>query len=124
MSKMYTDYTNMTAITIPDQFIDVKTGDSQLITAKMQEQIEYHTHNQTLLHLLLSALNSYLHPKIAHEGTKEILAELSEIKEMMMQTYSTPSNYPIKSLIKHNPKTVSAELNMKDVEDILEIFGG
>lgn len=124
MSKMYTDYTNMTAITIPDKFIDVKTGEPQFITVKMQEQIEYHTHNQTLQHLLLSALNSYLHPKIAHEGTKEILAELSEIKEMIIQNYSFPSNYPIKSPIKHNQKTVSTELNMKHVEDILEVFGG
>ncbi|PKG22804.1 hypothetical protein [Niallia nealsonii] len=124
MSKVYTDYTNMTAITIPDKFIDVKTGEVQPITAKMKEQIEYHTHNQTLLHLLLSALNSYLHPKVAHEEMKEILAELSEIKEMMIQNYCSSFNPSIKSPIKYNQKTVSAELNMKDVEDILEVFGG
>ena len=42
MSKIYTDYINKTALTIPGNFIDVKTGESHIVSSKVQDQIEYH----------------------------------------------------------------------------------
>src|SRR4051812_27396739 len=85
MTKIYTDYVNKTAITIPDTFIDVKTGESHIVSSKIQDQIEYHAQNNTLIHLLFSALTTYLHPSTINGGTEEILFELSEIKKMMQQ---------------------------------------
>lgn len=122
MSKIYTDYINMTALTIPDKFIDVKTGDSHLVSAKIQEQIEYHTNNNTLIHLVLSALNSYLHPNQLNGGMGEILFELTEIKKMMLQGYN-PKSIQTDYHLDTN-KIASTDLDMKDLEDILEIFGG
>ena len=56
MSKIYTDYINKTAITVPETYIDVKTGESHTGTSKIEDQIEYHAQNSTLVHLLFPHL--------------------------------------------------------------------
>ncbi|QED46211.1 hypothetical protein [Cytobacillus dafuensis] len=123
MSRIYTDYINNIALTLPDRFIDVKTGDSLLVSSKIQEQIEYHANNNTLIHLLLSALNSYFHPKGANGGTEEILFQLAEIKKMMQHGYPPINNF--QGLAPLNNKQGSTNiLDMKDLEDVLEVFGG
>ncbi|CAM4259742.1 hypothetical protein [Lederbergia lenta] len=123
MSKIYTDYINKTALTIPQQFIDVKTGEHQLVSTRIQEQIEYHANNSTLIHLVLSALNSYLHPKSMNGRAEEILLELSELKKMMQQTQTSDKKFNLDA----NP-IVTQEgnigLDLKEVEEILEGFGG
>ncbi|MBS4192718.1 hypothetical protein KHA94_21485 [Bacillus sp. FJAT-49705] len=123
MSRIYTDYINNIALTLPDRFIDVKTGDSLLVSSKIQEQIEYHANNNTLIHLLLSALNSYFHPKGVNGGTEEILFQLAEIKKMMQHGYPPINNF--QGLAPLNNKQGSSNiLDMKDLEDVLEVFGG
>ena len=121
MSKMYTDYINRTALTVPDQFIDVKSGDTILVSTEIIEQIEYHSENQTLIHLVLSALHQYFQPNQTNKNSKEILLELAEIKQML-QGYppiSASTRLPVKSI----PEEID-DLDMKEVEDILEVFGG
>lgn len=124
MSRIYTDYINKTAITIPDKFIDVKTGESHTVSAKMQEQIDYHANNSTLMHLVFSALHSYLHPKQMYDrGTKEILFELTEIKKMMQQGF-IPKHHP-NHLYSSQPQHVApVDLDIKEIEDVLDAFGG
>ncbi|MEH7118001.1 hypothetical protein V7128_11350 [Neobacillus vireti] len=122
MSRLYTDYINKTALTVPDEFIDVKTGESHLVSSKVHEQIEYHAANQTLIHLVLSALNSYFHSNRVNGGTKEILNELSEIKQMLRNGYS--GNNFLMSAFATQPPLNELDLDMKDIEDILEEFGG
>jgi hypothetical protein len=122
MYRLYTDYINKTALTVPDEFIDVKTGESHVVSSKVRDQIEYHSDNQTLIHLVLSALNSYLHPKRINGGTKEILMELSEIKQMLQMGY-TIKNPLIRTFPNHH-QLDELKLDTKDVDDILEDFGG
>ncbi len=98
MSKIYTDYVNKTAISVPETYIDVKTGESHTVSSKVQDQIEYHSQNSTLIHLLFSALTTYLHPRAINGGTEEILFELSEIKKILQQgTYIQNHSNPLKS---------------------------
>ena len=40
-------------LTIPDKFIEVKTGESYIVSANIHEQIKYHAKNNTLQHLLV-----------------------------------------------------------------------
>lgn len=124
MSRTYTDYINKAAITIPDKFIDVKTGDSHNVSSKIQEQIEYHTNNDTLMHLIFSALNYYFHPKaISNKGSDQLLLEILEIKNMLQQGNPLGFNSYSASL----PRKVhvkSSEVNLEEVKDILEAFGG
>ena len=97
MSKIYTDYVNKTAITVPETYIDVKTGESHIVSSKIQDQIEYHAQNSTLIHLLFSALTTYLHPRVINGGTEEVLFELSEIKKILQQgTYIQNNSNPFK----------------------------
>jgi len=121
MSKMYTDYINKTALTVPDQFIDVKNGETLKVSTEINEQIEYHAENQTLIHLVLSALHHYIHSNRVNVGSEEILLELAEIKQML-QGYR-PNTSLSSSPIKKSQKDVT-DLDMKEVEDILEVFGG
>lgn len=123
MAEIFTDYINKTILTLPDKFIDVKTGESHIVSQKMQEQIEYHTNNNTLIHLLLSALTNYLHPKLMHGGNEEILFELSEIKKMMQQGYAQKNNFQVSNptLQRHH---APIDLEMSDIKDVLEAFGG
>lgn len=124
MSKIYTDYTNKTAITIPDNFIEVKTGDTLKVSDPVQKHIEYHTANNTLSHLLFSALNHYLHsePK-QNEETSEILQELTDIKRMIRNGYFFLKEKEYDDTSTHRLKAAD-ELNMKEIEDLLEAFGG
>jgi hypothetical protein len=121
MSKMYTDYINRTALTVPDQFIDVKSGETILVSTEIFEQIEYHSENQTLIHLVLSALHQYLQPNQTNKSSEEILLELVKIKQMLQgyPTISTRTRLPVQAA----PKEVD-DIDMKEVEDILEVFGG
>jgi hypothetical protein len=124
MSNIYTDYVNKIAITVPERYIDVKTGESHAVSAKIVEQIEYHAENSTLSHLVLSALHHYLSPKPAMiGGSAEILQQLAEIKSILENGV-----YQIKPAAQpRTPKdqTDAARLlNMKEIEDILEAFGG
>lgn len=123
MSRIYTDYLNKIAITLPETFIDVKTGDSYNVSTKIHDQIEYHANNNTLIHLVLSALNSYLHPRSQNGGNEEILFELLEIKKMMQQGNFIKNSSSF--LIQGNaPKKASVDLDLKDVEEVLDAFGG
>ncbi|HZG59775.1 MAG TPA: hypothetical protein VEY68_04725 [Anoxybacillus sp.] len=122
MSKIYTDYMNRIALTIPDRFIDVKTGESYSVSPKIQEQIEYHTKNNTLIHLIFSALNSYLNTRTAQRVPDEILSELAEIKKMLEQGY-IPAQHSSISL-PSKEKSAPKDLDIREVEDILEAFGG
>ena len=119
MSRTYTDYINKTAITIPETYIDVKTGESHIVSSKIEEQIEYHAQNSTLIHLLFSALTTYLQPRVISEGPEEILFELSEIKKILQQgTYIQNHSNPLKST---HQKPIES---LKELEEILDAFGG
>ena len=120
MIRTYTDYVNKTALTIPDQFIDVKTGASVKVSKKLQEQVDYHSNNNTLIHLVLSALNSYLHPK--NMNSDIILSEIHEIKKMMQSGYAAGQTPAYKETVFHGSK--QDEVDLKEVEDVLEAFGG
>lgn len=126
MSRTYTDYHNKTAITLPETFIDVKTGDSYSVTPKIQEQIEYHAKNSTLIHLVLSALNQYLHPRALHGGTEEILFELSEIKRIMQKGNTFGNTFQNHNQVINRPNKLNAsiEVDMKELEEIIDAFGG
>ena len=121
MSKMYTDYINRTALTVPDLFIDVKSGETISVSTEIFEQIEYHSENQTLIHLVLSALHQYLQPNQNNKSSEEILLQLAEIKQMLQgyPSISARTRLPVKSA----PQEID-DLDMKEVEDILEVFGG
>ena len=121
MSKMYTDYINRTALTVPDQFIDVKSGETILVSTEILEQIEYHAENQTLIHLVLSALHQYFQPNQMNKSSEEILLELAEIKQML-QGYP-PNSAAIDYLLNLLQQEID-DLDMKEVEDILDVFGG
>ncbi|MDE3838782.1 hypothetical protein C0966_05230 [Bacillus methanolicus] len=123
MVKTYTDYINKIAISIPDKFIDVKTGETHAVSQKLQEQIEYHANNSTLIHLVFSALDQYLKPKAANGVTEEILLELSEIKRMIENGY-IPLNHSPQSFVSKNKDLTPKSVDLKEVEDILEAFGG
>lgn len=124
MSRTYTDYINKTAITIPETYIDVKTGESHMVPSKIEDQIEYHAQNGTLVHLLFSALTTYLQPRVINEGTEEVLFELSEIKKMLQHgTYIQNSPRHFKG--SHaKPNQSLKGLDIKELEEILEAFGG
>lgn len=124
MSRIYTDYFSETVVTIPDKFIDVKTGESLLTSPMVQEQIEYHAENNTLIHLVLSALDHYLHPKIAQNtGSKEILIELLELKKMM-RNGNFKVNESIIDTVPNKKMFDASKLDLKEIEELLEAYGG
>ena len=124
MSKIHTDYVNKIAITVPEMYIDVKTGESHTVSTKVQNQIEYHAQNNTLNHLLFSALTTYLHPRTSGSKMEEILFELSQLKKMLQQgTYIQSPSYPSNTL-QQKPIQPSSELDLKELEDVLDAFGG
>ncbi|WP_102263095.1 hypothetical protein [Mesobacillus jeotgali] len=124
MSNTYTDYVNKIAITIPERYIDVKTGESYTVSPKIVDQIEYHADNSSLSHLVLSALHHYLNPKpVLNGGSAEILQQLADIRAMLENgTYFIQP--PIKERTMKEQTEAAKLLNMKEVEDILEAFGG
>lgn len=123
MSKTYTDYFNKTALTISDSYIDVKTGNNIQISPKVKEQIEYHSRNHTLNHLLLSALHCYMHPKTANGNNDLILSEIAELKRLIQA-----GNFSVNPASKPNGpaayRTDQTDLDMAEVVDVLEAFGG
>ncbi|MCQ6276129.1 hypothetical protein JMM81_14470 [Bacillus sp. V3B] len=123
MSRIFTDYVNKVAITIPEKFIDVKTGESHPVSQKVQDQIDYHTQNNTLIHFVMSALTHYLHPKKVNGGTEEILYELSEIKRMMQQMPTLTTDAPL-FMDQHEQIKVPVDVDIKELEEILDAFGG
>lgn len=123
MGETYTDYVNKVAVTIPEKYIDIKTGDSHAVSKLIQEQIEYHAHNHTLVHLVFSALDQYFRPAAKSGGTNaEIIQELQAIKLMLQQGYVPGSTRPPHPTSQGRQDT--SPLNMRDLNDILEAFGG
>ncbi|WP_034669647.1 hypothetical protein [Bacillus methanolicus] len=122
MFRIYTDNINKIAITVPERFTDVKTGNTHAVSPKIQEQIEYHAKNNTLIHLVFSALNSYLNQKITNGSTSEILNELAEIKKILEHGY-IPVNHKPDSLLVEN-QNLPSNVDLSEVEDVLEAFGG
>jgi hypothetical protein len=122
MGETYTDYVNRVAITIPDNYIDIKTGNSHAVSRLIQEQIEYHAHNHTLVHLLFSALDQYFKPASAKSGTNtDIMHELETIKAMLQRGIvpGIQNHHPTPPL-QQSPKP----LEIQELNDILEAFGG
>lgn len=120
VSKTYTDFINKIALTIPEQFIDVKTGNRYQVSEKMQEQIEYHTSNSTLNDLVFSALHDYMKSKSTNISTNLILKELSTLQKLIEQgnfsgNHSTKGQYATRN---------NNSLDIDEVEDVLEAFGG
>lgn len=124
MSRVYTDYLQETILTLPDKFINVKTGETQPVSPVIQDQIAYHANNNTLIHLVFSALNHYLHPQeeIQDAGSKDIMVELLEIKKLLQQGYYV--NNPMVDTSANGKVPVAGELKMEEVKDILEAYGG
>lgn len=122
MSETYTDYVNRIAITIPDKYIDIKTGESHKVAPKIQEQIEYHTNNSTLSHLVFTALTHYFATKTSTGSNAEVLNELAEIKKMISQGYIplSPSKKPRNPISKKKQK----EVDIHEVDEVLDAFGG
>ncbi|CAM4000313.1 hypothetical protein [Mesobacillus thioparans] len=124
MSNTYTDYVNKVAITVPDRYIDVKTGESYSISPKVVEQIEYHAKNSSLSHLVLSALHHYLAPKpLLNGGSAEILQQLADIRSLL-ENGSFSMQPSIKTRAAKEQTDAAKLLDMKEVEDILDAFGG
>ncbi|MBX0359473.1 dehydrogenase [Halobacillus sp. Nhm2S1] len=122
MSNVYHDYFKETVLTIPDSFIDIKTGDQHAVSAEIKEEIAYHSENNTLNHLIFSALNHYFHKAAVSqpEGTNGVLSELLEIKRLLAGGSYQKGNVPLS-----NKKTAgSQEMDLQEIEDLLEAFGG
>ncbi|MBM7622066.1 hypothetical protein JOC95_003976 [Bacillus tianshenii] len=125
MTKTYTDYVNRIALSIPDQFIDVKTGNPLEVSGKIHEQLDYHANNSTLADLLLSALYEYFNPRsttLKKGANQEILQELSAIKRMIISSYSPASLKSVPNIDQESSN--NGTINMKEVDDILDAFGG
>ncbi|QAS52222.1 hypothetical protein [Halobacillus litoralis] len=122
MSRIYMDYFRKTVITIPDNFIDVKTGDTHPVSPQIIEEMEYHSNNNTLQHLVFSALNDYFHKNTVTKGNShDVLAELLEIKKILNQGYRNSKEVHLPS---QKNVTPTRKLNIKEIEDVLEAFGG
>ncbi|WP_170169156.1 hypothetical protein [Mesobacillus subterraneus] len=124
MSNTYTDYENKIAITVPERYIDVKTGESYSVSPKIVDQIEYHAENSTLNHLVFAALHFYLNPRPSvNGGAGEILRQLADIKSIL--EHGVYQFKPAAQQRSNKEETDAVKLlNIKDVEDILEAFGG
>ena len=86
MPRKYTDYLNETDLTIPDKFINVKTGGTEAVTSKIQEQIAYHAKNNTLMSSCFFCIASILAPsktvQVNMASDQEILEELLNLKRL------------------------------------------
>ncbi|MGA5688531.1 hypothetical protein [Cytobacillus pseudoceanisediminis] len=123
MSKTYTDYFNKTALTISESFIDVKTGSTIQISSRLKEQIEFHSKNQTLNHFILSALHSYLHTKTPAGNNDLILQEIAELRSLLLDG-SYAHNNAVKPVRSASLQKKKALLDLNEVEDVLDAFGG
>ncbi|TMU87687.1 hypothetical protein FGG79_06115 [Bacillus sp. BHET2] len=128
MPKKYTDYFQDTILTVPDNFINVKTGETEAITSKIQEQIAYHAKNNTLNHLVFSALHDYLHhskPAQINMATDHaIFEELLELKRLLLQNGYDSTKGMKENNILSTKKQDHTSVGMKEVEELLEAFGG
>ncbi|MYL72435.1 hypothetical protein GLW00_16435 [Halobacillus litoralis] len=122
MSNVYHDYFKQTVLTIPDTFIDIKTGDQHTVLPELKEEIAYHSENNTLNHLLFSALHHYFlkAQTSQQEGTNIVLTELQEIKRMLAA--GSFQERRVTTSIEKPP--VSKEMDILEIEDLLEAFGG
>ncbi|MCA1059064.1 hypothetical protein LCL96_08960 [Rossellomorea aquimaris] len=128
MSKKYSDYFQDTILTIPEHFINVKTGEEEAITSKIQEQIAYHSRNNTLMHLVFSALHDYLHHskpvQLNMTPDDTILEELLDLKRLLLQNgYNSPKSLPEGTIVSRKEQEHSP-VGLKEIDDLLEAFGG
>lgn len=123
MPHTYRDYFNETVVTIPEKYIDVRTGHAQAVDADVMKELAYHAENNTLQHFLLSALHQYLSAPAAGRtsGGDPVLEELRTIKEMLTKG-AFPSG--ASSITSVPPLAGSAFIDQKEIEDMLEAFGG
>ncbi|WP_281659060.1 hypothetical protein [Halobacillus sp. Cin3] len=123
MSHTYRDYFNETVVTIPEKYIDVRTGHAQTVEADVIKELAYHAENNTLQHFLLSALHQYLSAPAAGgtPGGDPVLDELRTIKEMLTRGAFSSGPSSRKSV---PPLAASAFIDQKEIEDMLEAFGG
>lgn len=125
VSKTYTDYENKIALSVPDHFIDVKTGNTHPVPAKVQEQIEFHAQNSTLNHLIFSALHDYFMVKGNTQPqniSTTVLQELADIKKLLQsgnfETVNRNASVP------NRKRKRPASLSLEEVQDLLDSFGG
>lgn len=121
MAKPYTNTWINTPFSVPTHFIDVRTGETMPVPPIVMQQIRYHSENQTLLHLVLSALTHYLQSPRKQTNQEAILKELAEIKQLLQNPnivrtgeWAHPNNIP----------RSSNRLPNQEIESILEFFGG
>ncbi|GGA75895.1 hypothetical protein GCM10008025_19440 [Ornithinibacillus halotolerans] len=123
MSWKYSDYLNKTVLSIPDKFINVKTRESQYIIQRVHEQLAYHSQNNTLIYLILSALDDYLQPQTSRDaGAEKILTELVEIKKLILNRSTTNHSIINTNSISKPPR--QSNLRLQDIEELIEAFGG
>ena len=128
MREKYADYFQDTILTIPDSFVNVKTGETKAITSKIVEQVAYHAKNNTLNHLVFSALHDYLHHakpvQVNVQSERAILEELVELKRLLLQ-HGNDSSKSLNEYTIKSPKELNhASVGMKEIDDLLEAFGG
>ncbi|MCR8848748.1 hypothetical protein NQ095_10050 [Rossellomorea sp. SC111] len=128
MSKKYADYFQDTILTIPESFVNVKTGETKAITSKVQEQVAYHAKNNTLNHLVFSALHDYLHHskpvQVNRQSESAILDELLELKRLLLPNGNDSSKSLNECTIKSPKELDHTSVGMKEIDDLLEAFGG
>lgn len=122
MQKTYKDYFHQNVLTIPDTFIDVKTGDHQNVSPKILEEVKYHSENNTLNHLIFSALHDYFHKGATPQQVpSDVLKELLEIKELLHS--GKEIQIDSRSSVSEKSRPLQ-ERNMKEIAEVLEAFGG
>ncbi|GGH71433.1 hypothetical protein GCM10010978_07360 [Compostibacillus humi] len=122
MQEVYSDYFIDVTIKIPEEFIDVRTGETHPISPEIRDQIAYHAKNNTLIHLLFSALDEYFAPESSHHSdTDGILKELADIKRLL-----TSRNFSAEPVSGNGTAKSSqtGQIPMEDVEEIIEAYGG
>ncbi|MBM7553116.1 hypothetical protein [Thalassobacillus pellis] len=123
MEETYTDYVNKVAITLPEEYIDIKTGDARVVSEKIQEQLAYHAENNTLIHLLLSALEHYFKPGSTSGVNQAVLQELSAIKWMLQNGNVTVGHSGRQSFQVGERKQVKG-VDLEEVAEVIEAYGG
>ncbi|MGG4169886.1 hypothetical protein ABEW00_20780 [Rossellomorea vietnamensis] len=128
MSRKYSDYFQDTILTIPENFINVKTGETEAVTSKIHEQIAYHSKNNTLSHFIFSALHNYLHHsktvQVNVASDHAILEELSNLKRLLLQNGYDASKSSNECTIMSRKKQDHTTVGLKEIDDLLEAFGG
>ncbi|UOQ44808.1 hypothetical protein MUN89_02310 [Halobacillus salinarum] len=121
----FIDYVNRAAVPKLEEYIDIKTGDTRQISQEVQDQLDYHAKNSTLIHLLYSALDHYFskgQPSVSTDHP-DIFKELSIIKGLLQQG----AYIPAQSRKQGKPSRVTTtpqSLSMEEVEEVLEAFIG